>query len=297
MQALVVCPLVALSVAVATGCLPKDTRPPPGELNVTATSDDALNSGFTTDDGWTVAFDRFLVAVGHASVEGDECIGYSDPDYGRLLDMTRAGTQKVSVIFAIGACEFDWELSTPNEDAVLGKGVTEADRTLMRTPGSSLFAKDSGVSILVEGSAKKGSAEKTFAWAYRHRIDSSACKATIDGVVVEGVQMKENGVSTVDLTVGGGTLFRDQIDDGPSKLVFDPVAAADDTEGNGDGKITLDELDLVLLKELPGYGGFEEWNFDSLADFIYLGQFPKLIRFRGNGTCEGEIFPNDRTPR
>ena len=45
--------LVALPVLVACGCLPVDTRPPPGRAVVTVSSDDTAD-GFTTDDGWRV---------------------------------------------------------------------------------------------------------------------------------------------------------------------------------------------------------------------------------------------------
>lgn len=283
----------AVAAPWVSGCLPQDTRPPPGELLVTATSDDALAQGFISDDGWSVGFDRVLIAVGHASVEGDECIGYSDPDYGRLLEMTRTGSQKVSVAFALGQCEFDWELSTPNEDAVLGAGVTEADRTLMRTPGDDAYAKNSGLSIYLDGAGTKNGVTKRFAWSYRHRIDSATCKATVDGVVREGVKLTENGSTTVDLTVGGATPFRSRYLDGPSATAFEPFANAD---VNDDGIISLEELGAVELSGLSGFDdGSEKW--ETLADFLYLGQFRKFIRYRGNGTCEQEVFPNDRTPR
>jgi hypothetical protein len=283
-------------------CLPADTRPPPAELTITVTPDQALVEGIETSDGWTVTFTRFLLSIGHVSAEGDSCIGYSDPDYSRVLRMTQPGAQKVGLLFALGQCEFDYELSSPREDSVLGANATEADKALMRTPGTNLFALDSGTSILAEGTAAKAGVTKTFSWAFRQRIDYAACQTIIDGRVESGVDLEESESASVDIAVVGATLFQEALGGERFALGFQPFADADGVTGNGDGDVSFGELRAVLLADISAEGRFtdpeiaaEAWS--TLEDYVYLGLFPRILRFRGDGTCEQEIFPNDRVPR
>lgn len=282
-------------LALVLGLSAKGHAPSPGELHVVATADDALTSGVDTADGWHVTFDRFLVSLGHASVEGDACIGYSDPTYNRVLDMARGGPQDVNLVFAYGQCDFDFELSSPWEDSVLGAGVTAADRTAMRTPGSDPYVTDAGISIAVEGRARRDQVEKTFAWSYRRRIDYSTCQVTIDGKKVVGVSVAREQTTTVDLDVNGAVLFADHLAADEASFRFDAFAAGDT---NDDGIVTLDELAGVALASVGTAGAYSDAKpqWATLADYLYDGLFAKVVRYRGNGTCETEIFANDRTP-
>ena len=108
------------SAGVLVGCLVGDPRPRPGSVLLTASSDDALRNGLMTTDGWTIAYERFIVAMGNASPEGDACTFYTDTAYNRVLDMRAPGPQKLSIIYALGACHIDYEVSNPASDSVAG---------------------------------------------------------------------------------------------------------------------------------------------------------------------------------
>ncbi len=287
-----------LSAGLLTACLVTDPRPPPSSVLFTVSSDEPLRSGFTTDDGWSVQYSRFLISLGHASPEGDACLFYSDAAYNRVLDARRAGPQKLSIIYMLYTCSIDYEVSSPWSDSVLGEGATATDRELMRTPGADDYVKESGISLRVEGTAEKDGVGKRFSWSFRNRIDSTNCSFVVDGQVVQGVDLHENEAVTRDFTVHGATLFQDRLDAGQAKLRFGALAAADEG-GDADGEVTLEELGQVPLADVAVADRYSDADpgWTTLEDYVYRGLFTKVVRPQGDGSCEEtEIFPNDRTP-
>ncbi|HMR07065.1 MAG TPA: hypothetical protein PKA88_14880 [Polyangiaceae bacterium] len=289
--------LSALALALATGgCLPTDTRPPPGTLNVVARTEEATLAGVVTDDGWALSFEQLLVSVGHASAEGDDCTAYNDPDYARVLDGLRSGAQKINTLFVVGLCELDIELSSPKEDSPLGAGTTAADRDFLRTPGSDTYVPEGGVSYHLVGTATKGGVTKRFAWPYRNRIDYSTCAALENGVPSAGIRIREHETKSATVTLHGTAPFQTSRDAKSARLRFDAFAAAD---ANTDGEVTLDELGDVLLSDLDDGTDYSDADagWVTLEDYVYHGRFPKVVRYENDGVCELEIFPNDRAPR
>lgn len=282
----------------ATGCLPDDTRPRPAELLVTATASEALQRGVATAetrDGFALEFEPLLASLGHVSMEGDDCTGYSDPDYERILLLQGPEPQKVGLVFALGRCDLDFELSGVSRDAVLGEGVSEADRALMMTPASDGYGATGGLTMRVRGRATRGGEEKRFDWAYRKRIDYATCGRMVSGRRVDGLELRGGESVTVDLTAHAEGLFQDQLDPATAALGFEPMAAADRDE---DGTVTLAELDAVPLAAIQGPGHYDDVGAPaepgeegpSLADYLYAGLFPRVVRFGGDGTCETEIL-------
>src|SRR5262249_35834172 len=126
--------------ACVTACLPNDTRPTPGSVLVNVTSDGVTNSGIPptdTVDGWGIAFERVLVAMGYVELDGDHCNpSYSDSNYGRVLDMSVEGPQKLVIVYALGHCGFGFRVSSPNFNSVLGEGADETEKNAMRLGAS-----------------------------------------------------------------------------------------------------------------------------------------------------------------
>ncbi|MEZ4221974.1 MAG: hypothetical protein R3B13_13660 [Polyangiaceae bacterium] len=279
-----------------TSCLPTDTRPEPGTLNVVGETEARTLEGFSTDDGWTMRFERMLVSVGHSSAEGDDCTSYNDPDYARVLDALRPGQQKINTVFCQGFCELDIELSSPNAESALGAGVTAADRDLLRTPGKDAYVPEGGLSVLLDGTATKGGTDKHFAWAYRNRIDYSVCQHYENGVLVGGLRVVAKQTTTTRVTFHASAPFQQQLEPKDAMLGFEHFAAAD---ADQDGEVTLDELARVSLGDIETQDRFADAKpgWATLADYVYLGLFPKLVRYEDDGVCELEVFPNDRAPR
>lgn len=299
-----------------TACLPNDTRPVPATMNVTVTGDAPLLGGSrttTTADGWTLGYDRFLLSIGNAGfVETSSCADYYEAGYRRVLDPTLPGSQKLSVVYALGHCDFGFRVAGPDTNAVLGQGVSSAELAFMGTPGSDPYSTNRGISVYAQGSATKNGVTKTFAWAFRQAIVYSRCADTDGG---SGLDLGSGQTVGVDLRVRGESLFLDHVETSRATLRFDPIASADDRYGNGDGMVALSELGAVPLSTISVGGSYSEPNatgaaptgdagdagdaghageagdaattgWKSLEDFIYLGLLPSVVRFLDTGTCQ-----------
>ena len=288
--------LALTSLILGGGCLPTDTRPPPGELTVVAETEEPTLSGLTTEDGWSLSFEQMLVSVGHSSAEGDDCNAYNDPDYARVLNGLRPGAQKINTLFVVGFCELDIELSSPKEDSPLGQAATAADRDFLRTPGADTYVPEGGISFHIVGTAIRGGETKRFAWPYRNRIDYSLCTTVENGVRTPGIRVGEKESKRATVTLHATTPFQTQLAPQGAVVRFGAFASAD---VDGDDDVTLQELGGVLLADLDDGTHYSDAHsgWATLEDYVYHGLFPKVVRYENDGECELEIFPNDRQPR
>jgi hypothetical protein len=306
----------ALSFA---ACLKPDTKPPPGELYVTVSPSDAVMNGITTADGWSLTFDRVLVGIGNASL--DVCIAYADTRYDRILDAKAGAGQKLVVLYGLGDCTFRYRIAAPSSDALLGEGVTDSDKTFMRTPGSD--PTQGGVSVDVIGSATRAGVEERFHWSFRRSV-RIFCHADMDGGGLRPqIHLDSNQNISDDVVVAAEVLFRvEDLDDAP--LWFDPIAAADQIYGDRDGEVTLDELSHVAsFAVLPvsgwdagsavdastlisladaGYGYLHlgeggvvsgsDASIDSLAVFMQNTLVTRIVHFRDGLICPPSTAPD-----
>jgi hypothetical protein len=246
---------------------------------VTVSPDDALLYGIpetATADGYRIVFERFLVVLGQASLDGDACEAYSDAGYDRIFDMQRAEPQRVSISYGIGRCAFGFGISSPAWDTLRGSGVTEGDEAMLRTSGTDLHSDGGGVSVYVEGVAERFHLTKRFAWSFRRFIVYEACSAPSSDGTEHGILLEPERKSGVDIAIRGEPLFQDDVDDSRAVLRFDPFRQADDEFGNADGVITLDELQRTPIS----FGARA-----VLGDHVYLDLLPLVARFRETGNC------------
>lgn len=292
----------ASCVVVAGACLPKDTRPPPGEIELTG-----LNAGaftvdsptLTTADGWTLTVSRFFVSIGNGQLDGSKCDFYSDARYRRILDLRRTETQRIGLLFALGQCDLGFAVRDPGNDDVLGAGVTAADETFMRTPVPDDYTATlngglgAGVSLFIEGNAKRDTTTKRFSWAFRRHFEYSQCSLPGSSGLVRGVDLKSAHTDRIDVMLHGESLFLDSLDTATAKPRFDAIAGADTIHGNADGEVTLHELSLVPLGEAyPGaassaaQAGVDAGAWTTLEDFVYLGLAQRIARIAETGACD-----------
>jgi hypothetical protein len=286
-------------------CLPADTRPPPGKLTMTVSASDATLNGVTTADGWSVSFDRVLVAMGHTSLDSS-CTSYSDPRYYRLLDLGAAQTQTLGLLFGLGDCDLQFHIAPPDVDTVLGTGVTDADETFMRTAITDSYFINAGVSVDIAGHAVRDAAAVRFHWTFRPSVRYAQCSLVQNGQTIDGVSLHGGDDFTYDVRIETEALFRDNINADRATLRFQPIADAD-AAGNADGEVTLDELNLVA-GSLTATGDFSDISWSagastpsndggrsvapaSLEDFVYLFLVPTMPRFRDVGHCS--YFPRN----
>jgi len=236
-------------------------------------------AGFT--DGWTVRFAKFLVVVGEITVETHDEVAARQKGPARVFDVHKPGPVVVETFKDLPAQEWDHVsyAIAPSADAVAGN-ADAADVELMKTQGYSL---------LVEGTATKGSTSKHFEWGFKTNTLYEHCESPELGA---GVTVPKDGEETVQLTIHGDHLFFDDLQSPDAKMRFDAIAAADVLGIAGaDGEVTLEELAAVDLTELPSnqYGTGGVGNVRNLRDFVTA-----LVRTAGHFRGEGECAPRAR---
>ena len=284
--------LSAVAAVFVSGCLPGDIRPEPGRVYVTAEASSASIVGFTTDDGWTIRFEKLLVGLGNVDLDGDACNDYSSGGYDRLFNFTVPGAQKLGEVYGLGACDIKFRLRSPSDEALLQQGVSAADREFMRAleiegveiPANLPFGgRLPRTAVYARGMATRGDVVKRFDWKFViSRYELSNCENTVDGPKTSLVNLKGGDDLSVALRFHGADLFRDGIA-AEDLYGFERLADAD---LDMDGDITLVELSAVtapevevelpmadnnnddLIPRLPGWAGF--MTEQLLPRMVYL---------------------------
>lgn len=296
--------------AIAQACLPGDDRPPPGRILVTAGPSDATRVGFVTDDGWTVRFDRFVTALGNVDLDGvnerrngveeeETCNDYSQTNYEWLIDFVVAAQgEKIGLVHGLGACTIEYRLRGPSADTVLGVGATEADLELMRIEERDAWteADEEGeeISLLALGSARRGEEVVAIDWRFRKSFEIRRCAVDEEGGDASRVDLTEGVEREVPVEVRAEELFRSAAIDG-APLQFDWYAAVD---ADGDGSITLEELDAVPVPPevlpIPEPPGGDDDQGDpppepeTLGDYVVEVLLARVSRVADAGPCRTE---------
>jgi len=272
--------LMGLLWAALAGCLPVDTREPPGALHVSVRGNEAMAGGIaSTADGWTIRYDRFLVTIGRTWPAG-ECDVYSDAEYDRVVDARRTQPQKLSLLYALGRCGLAFAVSAPGENTLLTAGVNEDDKAFLRQSG----APNDGIAMHVEGSAEKGAFSKRFSWSLK-RYTGYYCG--LDEDVDRRFVLRENGDESATVTLRGEALFELDAELAPGALRFDPFAEADDVWGDGDGEVDPIELERAPATDVEA--------FTTLRGQLDASLFPAVAAL-DRGPCD--IVPlNEPVPR
>lgn len=282
---------IAWGAALAAGCLPGDTRPVPERVDATVEPGPGLTYGIETADGWTIAFDRFLLAAGNFDFEEDDgtCNSYAEARYDRLFDFAAVkGRQKLGTAYGLGTCRTEFRLRAPSFDAILGPGTTADDVAMMRAEATDRFADDERMSVLAIGKATRGNESKRFEWVFRQSYEITDCKALDGEGFVTTLTLTEGASSGLPIEVRPEELFRAKADDG-AEFLFQPMADAD---ADGDGAVTFDELSKaprpVVEDPDGGAGGSPDAGSPgaSLEGMVYKELLPRVLRISGGGSCE-----------
>jgi hypothetical protein len=255
-----------------------------GNLTLTTYGEDYIEKEIPAtafEDGWSVKFSRFLVTVGEVKVASHDGKVAAESAATRVFDVHKPGPATVERFSELPAA--DWDAVSyaiaPSANAEAGNASAE-DVGLL---------KASGWSVFVEGVATKGSETKRFGWGFPLNTLYEQCEHPDLG---EGVTVPNGGEETLQLTIHGDHLFFDDLQSPDAKMRFDALAAADKVGIRGaDGQITLEELELVDLTQLPlnQYGTGGASNVRNLRDFVTA-----LVRTVGHYRGEGECSPRAR---
>jgi hypothetical protein len=246
--------------------------------------------GFSTNDGWTIHFERLLVGLGNISLEGDACNDYANAGYDRLFDFTRPGTEKLGEVYGLGGCDIQFRIRSPSTDTLLENGTTAADREFMRDFGN-VGPLPMGVPLprtvaYLRGVATRSNETKRFDWKFAGRISLAHCIGGANTSETSFVQLKAGDDFRSKISFHGEGLFREGIDDNAA-LRFDPLAGAD---ANGDGDITLEEIAKLPAPVVEMDGGVADagpaepstTSLVGFAGFMATELLPRSAYFDGS---------------
>jgi hypothetical protein len=296
--------LLGMGTLVAYGCLPGDSRPEPGHVYLSAEASAATVEGFSTDDGWTIRFEKLLVGLGNVQLAGDPCNTYANAGYDRLFNFTQAGAQKLGEVYGLDGCEIRFRLRPPSDDSLLQNGVTAADREFMRklnVIGDISELPTEGppprTAVYARGTATRNSLIKHFDWKFIARYTLTDCANVIDGERNTFLHLKGGDDLRPILSFHGEDLFLDGISVDATRR-FDALAAAD---ANADGQVTLEELVMLPAPMIALDGGIADAGpmipttptlptLAGWAGFMTERLLPLMVQYDGN-PCQ--VF-NDR---
>jgi hypothetical protein len=307
--------VTSLAIAMCLSCLPRDSRPVPGNLTMTVEASDATANGFVTSDGWTIHFVRVVTAVGTIRLDNypdhsTSCNDYYETNYDRVFDFRRlTAPAKIGIVYGLGKCSVGYRFRAPMETDLVETGATAADVTAMRTEQMDTSYKITGrTSLIVLGSAERNGTIKTFDWEFRHNVNIDKCASATGSGFDSVLDLKGNQALSLAAEIRAEELFRAAPrDDAP--FVFDPIASAD---ANGLGFVSLDNLTGVpappgSTSTTGGMGGGGAGGSGTggeggsgvrlpasptLGDVIYQLLLPRVSRIKGSGPCSTSARPS-----
>jgi len=290
--------LVAGAVA-ASGCLPADARPTPGSVILNMETPAELRSGvdagplaFQTDDGWQVTIDQLWVSVGRVALSGDDCNPYSELPYLRIVDLTQGSPQRVGQVWGLSDCQLDYQAHVPDAMAVLGEGVTAAERDEMQNHRGFVSSEGGvdtapGTAVRLLGSASKDQQRVGFDWGFADPHTFTKCRRSIDAAIEAHLPLAGGQTLPVALSVDPRRLFvaPEASPPAPAAALAQQIFAADRLHGDADGQIDLSELAQVSLTD----------ESQSIAQTLLRTNYPAMFEYAGGTHCDLDAPPDEIT--
>lgn len=236
-----------------------------GQWTVETWGEEYIEQGLPSevfDDGCSLVYDTFLVSMttrelvdGSGTVVGD--IGPS-----QVYDMVVAGPTPMGAV-AVPADHYSSVVVeiAPDPDAEAGSATDAQVAELV----------DAGASVLVDGVLTCGASDVHFRWTF-DAATTYACEPP-------DLTIPAGGTDTTQITIHGDHLFYDGLENADAVVLGQPVVDAD---SDGDGEVTLAELNAVSIPAL-GY------DVGEYSDVLTLRQFVShLTRTIGHIDGEGE---------
>lgn len=274
---------IAFALLGLAACLPADHALPLGSVEFTIRATDTTEKGIFTSDGYRVTVDRALLSfktmlIGRQD-QSDACSYRGRAAVRNVVFDALAGNQQTFNGIQPAECpDVGLLLGPPDDATIVGDGVTSDDLVdLVNAP--SAHAR-------MEMTATKGDER------YRVvlRFDTARTTARYGGCVGtrRGILIKPSVRLSVWLSVAVETFFQQGFGGG-TRPFFAPFKAADDL-GDGDGVVTMKELDQFPLTALPPLDPRYVTDVKtgrSFGDYM-RDQFKSLFLFEGVGSCEGK---------
>lgn len=282
--------LVPLLAASAAACSASDN----GEGTVTFTTwgEEYIEDGLPSDaflDAWSVKYSKFLVVYNHVTVADDDGTVVAKIEHPLVFDMVKKAKGKPKTLASFELEAKSW----PNVSYQVGPIADDAEPGELATDEDVSLLQDDGASVHVEGTATSPTGtEKTFSWSFSPATLFEGCHGMQDGKEVEGVLITNGGTQEVELTVHGDHMFYDDLQSEEGGPRFQAYADAD---ADGNGEVTLAELDEVPLFTIPAEKG--TYGTGALGNVNTLGQYVRTLartigHYRGEGSCNSKEVGN-----
>jgi hypothetical protein len=259
-----------------------------GTVNITTWGEEYIEDELPREafvDSWSVKYSKFLVVYYDVTIADEGGNAVAQLDTPLVFDMTKKakGSPKTLATFELEAKPWpnlSYQVGPITADARPGALATEADVTTLQTEQASVH---------VEGTATSPTGvEKSFSWSFSPATLFQGCHGVQDGKEVEGVLVTNGGTQEVELTVHGDHMFYDDLQSEEGGPRFQACADAD-ADGNGD--VTLAELDQVPLYTIPVEKG--TYGTGALGNVNTLGQYVRTLartigHYRGEGSCNSK---------
>ena len=312
---------VALTSAIVAGCggTTKIDTGPAGTVQISVQSSRDVTKPFTTDDGWTVHFTRYLVSIGdpvvtrRASAQADGGVG-SGPmmvqNSKRLYLVDFAKEQSVVLQFLsnirVGDYDLTWVMDTPDTCAA---PITDDPEHPDRLGISTLIAGKN--TFLVTGEASKDAVTRTFRMYGTVQPTWSNCTTGAAGspsFTIEEGQTTEVALSfDVDRILATDfTGASDAVDAGWIDRAFDGTSLTVMTGQGEPLKIDVDsQTDLGMPNKLdevfPAADGYDLTgslvdNPRGYVNYWLRGQVAIAGGIGNGGTCTATVTPHTRPP-
>jgi hypothetical protein len=273
-----------LAIPLLAACM-KTSAVSTGDLLVVTQGDSSLEDGIPAsdfEDGWSVRFDRFVVNLGAVGLgsEPADVMPLGDAPF-VLVDHVVLGSKTIVLandVVARAWPAFAYELRAVRSTTTASDGTTDEDLARMRAMAAS---------ALIKGVATKGDTSKTFEWVFGEATAYENCRVVDGAYMQKGVVVVADTTTVLDLPISGKPLFEDDLASVKPKSRFEPIANADT---NGDGVVTLSELDRVRLADVHAtYGNYladGSTTIVTMRDFI-AAQLRRVGGFRNAlGSCQ-----------
>lgn len=244
-------------------------------------ADPSGEGGFV--DGWTVRYDKFLVAFHQITVASSDGETGAVQEGSILADNAVPGRKDLISFTDLEAKEWDkisYQIKPPTAESAL-VGATEADRAMMVQNGYSIYFEATATKTSTAG----GELTKTLRLGYNTKTQYNDClQAEESGISIQGIVVTDGGTDVSELTTHGDHPYYDRLkaSEDPAiktSLRFDEKAAADT---NNDGEITAEELNAAPIDVRK----YDPSGFDAPTLGAFMTALARTVgHFRGEGEC------------
>jgi hypothetical protein len=288
-------PLAALaSLAASSACSSNSSGTGPGgsgNVQIFVVPEDSIANGLkpgtaleNIQDGWTITYDRYLVAVGNFRARrSDTGDSLSDPTV-YVLDLKSAPTsgyvvKELTSVAAVRWDKFGYDVPNAAAGAKPLAPTSQADAD---------FMIKNGYSVYYEGSGEKAGKKISFKWGFSAGTSFDDC-ASPDGIA--GFAVPSGGTVQVKPTLHGDHQYFDNVTQGV-EITKRLAQWLETCDKDTNGELTLDELrrcDVVTALPQPPYDltAVKDQDGDGkITVFDYVNtQMRTFGDYQGDGEC------------